>query len=125
MAACQLIKFCAYEQTPDSPLEATNHKTYTIFSIIARLCNKEKMNATSAVGRVICIVLSLALVQFMASFRTLELVTEIHSHIFKCVVNDFSVHYFHKQKQGNRSCVHPYVTRINSCVTLVSPLVKK
>jgi len=53
MATCQPIKCCAYEQTPDSPLEATNRITYTMFTNPARLCNEGKKNATSAVGRVI------------------------------------------------------------------------
>jgi len=53
MATCQSIKCRAYEQNPDSPREATNHKTYTMFSNSARLSNERKKNATSAVGRVI------------------------------------------------------------------------
>jgi hypothetical protein len=53
MATCQPIKCCAYEQTPDLPLEATNHKTYSLFSNSARLCNEGKKNGTSAVERVI------------------------------------------------------------------------
>jgi len=123
MATCQPIKCRAYEQTPDSPLEATNHKTYTMFSNSARLCNEGKRNATSAVGRVYCLVLRLGAVQFTAIFKPLELVTETQSHILECVIAKSRVQYLQKGTRW-RSCLRHCATSRKAAVSIPDGVIR-